>query len=107
MTMFDLITFFFFKKKPYFQPSPSPPAPFSINSGFGDPSFNNVQSSWALTVANSTDIIVFGKCCCVVDHYFICITLDVGAGLYSFFQVSIFFKKKKELSWYADDKTEL
>ncbi|EKM82792.1 hypothetical protein AGABI1DRAFT_68739 [Agaricus bisporus var. burnettii JB137-S8] len=54
-------------ESPYFQPNPSPPAPFSIVPSFSDPSFNGVRSSWALTVSGSTDIIVF------------------GAGLYSFF----------------------
>ncbi|KAJ3560072.1 hypothetical protein NP233_g11075 [Leucocoprinus birnbaumii] len=53
---------------PYFQPNPAPPAPFTVNSAFHDPSFNGITASWALKVASSTDIIVF------------------GAGLYSFFQ---------------------
>jgi glucan 1,3-beta-glucosidase len=56
-------------ESPYYQPNPAPPAPFSINSSFKDPSFPSGQtSSWGLNVQSSTDIIVF------------------GAGLYSFFQ---------------------
>ncbi|KAF9567581.1 exo-beta-1,3-glucanase [Agrocybe pediades] len=51
---------------PYYQPSPAPPSPFSVNSAFHDPSPS--AAAWALNVQSSTDIIVF------------------GAGLYSFFQ---------------------
>ncbi|KAH9857052.1 exo-beta-1,3-glucanase [Lenzites betulinus] len=54
---------------PYYQPDPAPPAPFSINSAFNDPSFPSGQTSaWAVSIANSQDITIF------------------GAGLYSFFQ---------------------
>ncbi|KAJ6500482.1 exo-beta-1,3-glucanase [Mycena sanguinolenta] len=52
---------------PYFQPAPAAPSPFSVNNAFHDPSFNGVSSAWALNVANSSNIIVF------------------GAGLYSFY----------------------
>ncbi|KAF9466652.1 exo-beta-1,3-glucanase [Collybia nuda] len=56
-------------ESPYFQPTPVPPAPFSINAAYKDPSFpGSLTSSWGLTVTTSTDIIVF------------------GAGLYSFFK---------------------
>ncbi|PFH50090.1 glycoside hydrolase family 55 protein [Amanita thiersii Skay4041] len=55
-------------ESPYFQSNPAPPAPFTINSTFKDPSFaSGITHSWALWVQGSTDIIVF------------------GAGLYSFF----------------------
>ncbi|KAJ7451269.1 glycoside hydrolase family 55 protein, partial [Mycena galericulata] len=52
---------------PYFQPTPDPPAPFSIDSGLGDPAqiFND---AWALVITNSANIFIY------------------GAGLYSFFQ---------------------
>jgi glucan 1,3-beta-glucosidase len=54
---------------PYYQPSPAPPAPFSISSTYHDPSFaSNNPAAWGLNVQSSTDIIVF------------------GAGHYSFFQ---------------------
>ncbi|CDO72902.1 Glycoside Hydrolase Family 55 protein [Trametes cinnabarina] len=54
---------------PYYQPVPAPPAPFSVNSNFDDPSFSSSQTSaWAVHITNSQDIIIF------------------GAGLYSFFQ---------------------
>ncbi|KAI0831502.1 exo-beta-1,3-glucanase [Trametes gibbosa] len=54
---------------PYYQPDPAPPAPFSVNGDFNDPSFPSGQTSaWAVSIANSQDIIIF------------------GAGLYSFFQ---------------------
>ncbi|KAF9443873.1 glycoside hydrolase family 55 protein [Macrolepiota fuliginosa MF-IS2] len=53
---------------PYFQPNPAPPAPFTVNSSFKDPSFNGISASWALKVSGSSNIIIF------------------GAGLYSFFQ---------------------
>ncbi|KAJ7837009.1 exo-beta-1,3-glucanase [Mycena olivaceomarginata] len=54
---------------PYYQPSPVPPAPFTVNTAFKDPSnWSGITSAWALRVTTSTDIIVF------------------GAGLYSFFQ---------------------
>jgi len=54
---------------PYYQPSPAPPSPFSINSAYHDPSFPSGQTSaWALNVQSSSNIFVY------------------GAGLYSFFQ---------------------
>ncbi|KAI0692746.1 beta-1,3-glucanase [Cerioporus squamosus] len=53
---------------PYFQPNPVPPAPFITNSAYKDPTLGP-GASWALTVSNSQNILVF------------------GAGLYSFFQV--------------------
>ncbi|EKM55463.1 glycoside hydrolase family 55 protein [Phanerochaete carnosa HHB-10118-sp] len=53
---------------PYYQPTPALPTPFSVNASLGDPDFPNQQSSWALVVQNSKNILVF------------------GAGLYSFFQ---------------------
>ncbi|KAF5378141.1 hypothetical protein D9615_007528 [Tricholomella constricta] len=55
-------------ESPYYQPTPAAPGPFSIQSTWKDPSFpSGLTSSWALNVASSTDIIIF------------------GAGLYSFF----------------------
>ncbi|KAJ6547050.1 exo-beta-1,3-glucanase [Mycena capillaripes] len=54
---------------PYYQPTPAPPAPFSVNTAFQDPSnWSGITAAWALRVTTSTDIIVF------------------GAGHYSFFQ---------------------
>ncbi|KII89977.1 glycoside hydrolase family 55 protein [Plicaturopsis crispa FD-325 SS-3] len=54
---------------PYYQPTPAPPAPFSINTAYNDPSFvSGNPAAWALNVQASTDILIF------------------GAGLYSFFQ---------------------
>ncbi|KAJ7496176.1 exo-beta-1,3-glucanase [Mycena galericulata] len=55
---------------PYFQPTPDPPAPFSIDSGLGDPAqiFND---AWALVITNSANIFIY------------------GAGLYSFFQACV------------------
>ncbi|KIJ33935.1 glycoside hydrolase family 55 protein, partial [Sphaerobolus stellatus SS14] len=56
-------------ESPYYQPSPAPPAPFSINSAFHDPSFpSGVDHAWGLYVSNSQNILIY------------------GAGLYSFFQ---------------------
>ncbi|KAJ7658896.1 pectate lyase superfamily protein-domain-containing protein [Mycena rosella] len=52
---------------PYYQPTPAPPAPFSTNSAWNDPSWGNSGSAWALTVSQSSDVFVY------------------GAGLYSFF----------------------
>ncbi|KAI0780740.1 exo-beta-1,3-glucanase [Trametes elegans] len=53
---------------PYYQPAPAPPAPFSVNSAFHDPSFSgSQQSAWAVHITTSQDIIIF------------------GVGLYSFF----------------------
>lgn len=57
--------------QPYYQPSPAPPTPFCINSAYCDPSIPaGNQAAWAMNVAKSTDIIIF------------------GAGFYSFFHVS-------------------
>ncbi|EUC54837.1 Exo-beta-1,3-glucanase, partial [Rhizoctonia solani AG-3 Rhs1AP] len=53
---------------PYWQPSPAPPSPFTINSAYFDPSFTNGNAAWALRVQSSSNIFVY------------------GAGLYSFFQ---------------------
>ncbi|KAJ6479946.1 exo-beta-1,3-glucanase [Mycena vitilis] len=54
---------------PYYQPAPVPPAPFTVNTAFKDPSdWSGITAAWGLRVTTSTDIIVF------------------GAGLYSFFQ---------------------
>lgn len=56
--------------KPYFQPSPSAPSPFTTDSTYNDPTFSSDQTmAWALYVENSSDILIF------------------GAGFYSFFQV--------------------
>ncbi|EED77302.1 predicted protein, partial [Postia placenta Mad-698-R] len=45
---------------PYYQPSPTPPTPFSLESSYNDPSFPSGQvAAWALNVQTSTDIIVF------------------------------------------------
>ncbi|KAF8130464.1 exo-beta-1,3-glucanase [Mycena galopus ATCC 62051] len=52
---------------PYYQPTPVAPSPFSVNSAYHDPSFTGVSSAWALNVATSTNILIF------------------GAGLYSFY----------------------
>ncbi|KAI8998466.1 exo-beta-1,3-glucanase [Trametes punicea] len=54
---------------PYYQPVPAPPAPFSVNSNYHDPTFSSSQTSaWAVHITSSQNIIIF------------------GAGLYSFFQ---------------------
>ncbi|KDQ60660.1 glycoside hydrolase family 55 protein [Jaapia argillacea MUCL 33604] len=45
---------------PYFQPAPIPPAPFTSNSAYHDPTYNGTDSAWALWIQSSTDIIVFG-----------------------------------------------
>ncbi|KAG7453018.1 exo-beta-1,3-glucanase [Guyanagaster necrorhizus] len=53
---------------PYFQPSPEPPTPFSVNSSYHDPAFGGeITMALGLRVATSSNIIVF------------------GAGLYSFY----------------------
>ncbi|KAF8900725.1 exo-beta-1,3-glucanase [Gymnopilus junonius] len=53
---------------PYYQPSPAPPSPFSINTTINDPTpMSGTPSAWALSIKNSHNILVF------------------GAGLYSFF----------------------
>ncbi|KAJ7929214.1 exo-beta-1,3-glucanase [Mycena leptocephala] len=52
---------------PYYQPTPVVPSPFSVNSAFSDPSFAGTNAAWGLTVASSSNILIF------------------GAGLYSFF----------------------
>ncbi|KAF8900746.1 exo-beta-1,3-glucanase [Gymnopilus junonius] len=54
---------------PYFQPTPTAPAPFSVNPDFKDPSpYSSGASAWALTITSSQNILIF------------------GAGLYSFFE---------------------
>ncbi|KAJ7074278.1 exo-beta-1,3-glucanase [Mycena amicta] len=46
---------------PYYQPAPVPPAPFTANATFKDPTnWSGITSAWGLRVTTSTDIIVFG-----------------------------------------------
>lgn len=60
---------------PYYQPNPSAPTPFTVNSALHDPDFaascagqsGNCKSAWGLRIMNSNNILVY------------------GAGLYSFF----------------------
>ncbi|KAJ6556359.1 pectate lyase superfamily protein-domain-containing protein [Mycena capillaripes] len=52
---------------PYFQPTPPPPTPFSINTNYGDPE-GPLSAAWGLVISLSSNIFVY------------------GAGLYSFFQ---------------------
>ncbi|KAJ7837014.1 exo-beta-1,3-glucanase [Mycena olivaceomarginata] len=52
---------------PYYQPTPVAPSPFTVNSNFKDPSFDGVKAAWGLSVASSSNILIF------------------GAGLYSFY----------------------
>lgn len=86
----DPEAYFFFLFEPYFQPTPAPPSPFSINSAYDDPTFpNGLDHAWALNVQQSNNILVYGK------HFFdqgdeaklTLVASFVGAGLYSFFQV--------------------
>lgn len=51
---------------PYYQPSPSAPSPFSVNSAYSDPN-SSQKAAWGLWVQSSSNILVY------------------GAGLYSFF----------------------
>ena len=60
---------------PYYQPNPSAPVPYVLNSALHDPDFDtscagqagNCRNAWGLRVINSQNILVY------------------GAGLYSFF----------------------
>ncbi|KAJ6504338.1 exo-beta-1,3-glucanase [Mycena vitilis] len=52
---------------PYYQPTPAPPSPFSAISEWDDPSWGNSGSAWALNIAQSSNVYIY------------------GAGLYSFF----------------------
>ncbi|KAJ7349186.1 exo-beta-1,3-glucanase [Mycena albidolilacea] len=52
---------------PYYQPTPVAPSPFTVNSDFKDPSFDGVKAAWGLSIASSSNILIF------------------GAGLYSFY----------------------
>ena len=53
---------FFVLLQPYYQPDPAPPAPFSTNSAYHDPTFSSSQTSaWAVTISNSQDLIIFGE----------------------------------------------
>lgn len=60
---------------PYYQPTPSAPTPFTVNTALNDPNFasscagksGNCANAWGLRILNSHDVLVY------------------GAGLYSFF----------------------
>ena len=56
--------------QPYYQPVPSPPTPFKLSPAYKDPQIykEDAPSSWALSIADSKDIFIY------------------GAGLYSFFK---------------------
>lgn len=56
--------------QPYYQPSPAPPTPFTIESSYSDPALpSGNNAAWGMNIQSSSDIILF------------------GAGFYSFFQV--------------------
>jgi hypothetical protein len=57
---------------PYFQPTPAPPSPFSINPDYGDP-VGALSDAWGVVITLSSNLFIY------------------GAGLYSFFQVTLFF----------------
>ncbi|KAF7354389.1 Glucan 1,3-beta-glucosidase [Mycena venus] len=52
---------------PYFQPTPAPPSPFSINPDYGDP-VGALSDAWGVVITLSSNLFIY------------------GAGLYSFFQ---------------------
>jgi len=48
--------------QPYFQPKPASPTPFFHDSEFQDPTpYAGIPSSWAVTIRNSREILIFGK----------------------------------------------
>jgi glucan 1,3-beta-glucosidase len=82
---------------PYFQPTPSAPAPFSVVPALNDPNFavscenkpGNCANAWGLRILDSHDVLIYGlglysffddyvtsKCSCVpyicnsTDHIF-------------------------------------
>ncbi|KAF8960752.1 glycoside hydrolase family 55 protein [Flammula alnicola] len=65
-------------ESPYFQPKPAVPTPFSLNPDYHDPvPYEGNASSWALTVQDSHNILIFG--------IFIALSFRDMCGLYSFF----------------------
>lgn len=47
--------------QPYYQPNPTAPTPFNLNTAFNDPTFyGGSPSAWALAVKNSHNILIFG-----------------------------------------------
>ncbi|KAJ7507380.1 exo-beta-1,3-glucanase [Mycena galericulata] len=52
---------------PYYQPVPAPPGPFQSNPAWDDPDWSNSGSAWALNIATSNSVFIY------------------GAGLYSFY----------------------
>ncbi|KAJ3508027.1 hypothetical protein NLJ89_g5977 [Agrocybe chaxingu] len=76
-------------ESPYFQPVPAPPTPFIPSFAFHDPTFpDGLDSSWALLVTRSSNILVF------------------GAGLYSFFQVGLLTREWCLLIWGSNQNFE-
>lgn len=46
---------------PYYQPVPVPPAPFSTESAYNDPSYpSSGAMAWAMNIASSKSIVIFG-----------------------------------------------
>ncbi|KAG8900468.1 hypothetical protein FRC00_012760 [Tulasnella sp. 408] len=45
---------------PYYQPSPGAPSPFTLSTTVHDPTFTNGANAWALYIANSQQVYVYG-----------------------------------------------
>ncbi|KAG8919013.1 hypothetical protein FRC01_001524 [Tulasnella sp. 417] len=45
---------------PYYQPGPGTPSPFTLSPTFHDPTFTNGPNAWALYIAKSQQIYVYG-----------------------------------------------
>ncbi|KAG8946692.1 hypothetical protein FRC04_011470 [Tulasnella sp. 424] len=57
----------------YYQPSPGAPSPFTLSTTYHDPTFTNGASGWALNIANSQQIYIYGA-----GHYSFFSNYDQG-----------------------------
>ncbi|KAJ6488401.1 exo-beta-1,3-glucanase [Mycena vulgaris] len=58
---------------PYYQPTPSPPDPFSVNTAYGDPE-GPMLDAWGVVITLSSNLFIY------------------GAGLYSFYQIRLAYR---------------
>jgi hypothetical protein len=85
-----LLSFAYFFIQPYYQPKPAAPTPFRIDPTYHDPTpYEGNASAWALAVKHSQNILIFGTLMVTLRKDMTTEGSSLGAGLYSFFIVSL------------------
>ncbi|KAJ7216114.1 pectate lyase superfamily protein-domain-containing protein [Mycena rebaudengoi] len=91
---------------PYFQPTPKPPAPFSINPLYGDPA-GPLTDSWGLVITLSSNIFVYGPfslSCLAQGPTFACFPqpAQLISGDYFFCSASVKLSDEVYLAWVSN-----